>query len=100
MTEPHCRIGKTTWKSARIYTMPGVERRDIGFSPTVERVINGAIEAGISAVVLVGIDRKGNLYVAGSPPSADTAVGMMMRGVQYLAGATMTPLKGARLDEE
>ncbi|MEK6591556.1 MAG: hypothetical protein AABZ67_00605 [Pseudomonadota bacterium] len=90
-------MAKNRKKAAKIYTLPGVERRDIGLAVEVGRVLDGAKKAGLSDLVLVGIDREGRLYVAGSMPDIDKAAGMLMRGVCFTAGATMAPVRGLRL---
>jgi len=45
-----------------------------------------AIENGVTDVILVGTDRSGELYVAGSYEDCDKAVGVLMRGVSYISG--------------
>ncbi len=47
------------------------------------------IEAGVTNVIIVGRDRAGELYVASANGDADRDVGMLMRAVSHIAGATI-----------
>ena len=78
-------------RSAKLYVLPGVERRDLAGS-TVDslKVLQCAIDAGVTDVVVVGRNRQGELYVAGSSPDMDKVTGSLMRAVHMLAGATFT----------
>lgn len=73
-------------RSAKVYVLPGVERRDLGGVriPSTE-VLQAAINNGVHDVIVVGKDRAGGLYVAGAPPDVDRAVGMLMRAVTFLS---------------
>lgn len=95
----HCRIGKVTAKSARIYTLPGVERRDLGYMVAVEAVLAGALARGLTQVGLVGIDRAGRLYVASSNPDMDKLAGLLMRGVSFISNGEAAPCNGERLGD-
>jgi hypothetical protein len=90
---------KSRRKSAKVYTLPHIERRDLapGLAPA-RVVLEGAIEKGVINVVLVGIDRRGELYVAGSYRNVDEAVGVLMRGVQLVAGGRVGLLHGEIYD--
>jgi hypothetical protein len=73
-------------KSARIIVLPGIERRDLAGSPCSSRnVLQAAIDQGVTDVLIVGRDRKGQLYIAGAPPDVDKSVGMLMRAVAVLS---------------
>lgn len=77
-------------KSARVFVLPGVERRDLaGPSVPSEDVLRGAIEKGVADVVVVGRDRAGGLYVAGASPDVDRTVGMLMRAVSMLSSCNI-----------
>lgn len=76
--------------SATIIVMPGVERRDMAGAPTPsEDVLQEAIAQGIRDVVVVGRDRAGELYLAGSAPDVDRTVGLLMRAVSVLSECTI-----------
>ena len=49
-----------------------------------EQVLRGALEIGLTSVVVVGRDRKGDLQIAGSH-SVDQSLALLARGTQYLA---------------
>lgn len=71
---------------AEIFFLPGVERRDLTCGPTeASRVLEAAIEAGVTDVVIVGRGRDGELYVAGSCPDVDRSIGFLMRAVSLLS---------------
>lgn len=91
--------GQPKRRRARIYVLPGVERRDISPAPAARRVLEAAVEAGLSDVVLVGVDRAGVLYVAGSYHDTDRAVGVLMRGVTYISGGRMAGPQGDLVDD-
>lgn len=75
---------------ADVHVLPGIERRDLAGSPvSTEDVFKSAIEKGVTDVVVVGRDRKGDLYIAGAPPDVDRTVGMLMRAVNILSGASI-----------
>jgi hypothetical protein len=75
--------------SATIHVLPGVERRDLGEVRPDHDVLAGAIAEGVTAAVVVGRDRRGELYLASADGDADRVVGMLMRAVQYLAAMTI-----------
>lgn len=81
-------------KSARVYVLHG-ERRDLHPSKApAERVLKMAIENGLADVILVGTDRMGELYVAGSYEDCDKAVGVLMRGVSFISGGRCGMVSG------
>lgn len=78
-------------RSARVIVLPGVERRDLAGSPCKSSsVLQAAIDGGVTDVIVVGRDRQGKFYLAGAPPDMDRTVGMLMRAVQFLAGAELS----------
>lgn len=77
---------------AEIMVLPGVERRDIGEDLPSHDVLMRAAEAGLLDVVIVGRDRSGELYMAGSIGDADKTVGILMRAVNILANSTIEHL--------
>ena len=86
-------------RSARVYVLPGIERRDLSPARTdAGRVLAAALDQGLSDVVLVGVDREGELYVAGSFRDCDKATGVMMRGVALIAGGRIGLIAGEVLD--
>ncbi len=75
---------------ADIHVLPGVERRDlVGPATDAARVLQASIDKGITDVIVVGRDRRGELYLAGTAPDADKTVGLLMRAVNMLASATI-----------
>lgn len=81
-------------RSAKVYALPGVERRDLHSYVPTQRLLEKAIEKGLSDVVLVGIDRTGQLYVAGSFQDCDKATGVLMRGVSLISSGTVGLVAG------
>jgi len=77
--------------SADILLLPWVERRDLGGARPDHDVLAGAIAEGVSGIVVVGRDRRGELYIASSTGDADKVIGQLMQAVQYLASAVMLP---------
>lgn len=76
--------------SADVLVLPGVERRDLAGVPgESEVVLRGAIENGVTDVVVVGRDRRGELYIAGAPSDVDRTVGLLMRAVGVLSLAVI-----------
>lgn len=77
-------------RSAQIVVLPGIERRDLaGVKCDSAGVLQCAINAGVTDVIVVGRDRQGNLYLAGAPPDVDKTVGMLMRAVATLSDCTI-----------
>lgn len=74
---------------AEVHVLPGVERRDLIGTLPANQLLQGAIDAGVTDVIIVGRDRSGAPYVASGLPDADKAVGMLMRAVNMIAGATI-----------
>jgi hypothetical protein len=75
--------------SATIHVLPGVERRDLGDARPDDDILSGAIAEGVSGAIVVGRDRRGDLYLASADGDADRVIGMLMRAVQYLATMTI-----------
>jgi hypothetical protein len=50
-----------------------------------ETVLRGAIEAGVTPAVVVGLDGDGKLYVAASLGDADEVLGLLARASTWLA---------------
>ncbi len=78
---------------AKLFILPGVERRDlVGTKVDSERVLSRAIEAGLSECVVVGRDRAGELFIAGTEPDIDKVTGMLVNAVHWLnEGAYTAP---------
>lgn len=70
---------------ADVHVLPGIERRDLGQSTPSSAVLQAAIDAGVTDVVLIGKDRSGQFYLAAECSDADTVVGKLMRAVAVLA---------------
>ena len=78
---------------AEVITLPGVERPSLGSTrilPT-DAVFGGALENGVTEVVVVGRQRDGSLYVAAANGDAEKVVGMLMRAIHLLTAEDYTP---------
>lgn len=72
-------------RSAQVFVMPGVERRDMnGQHCDSNTVLQAAIDNGVTDAMVIGKDRQGNLYLASASPDTDKAVAMLMRAVALL----------------
>lgn len=71
---------------AEVYVLPGVERRDLAGPPEGDaaHILQRAIDAGITEVVIVGKNRDGEQYVVTSIGDADRAAGIMLRAATWL----------------
>jgi len=47
----------------------------------VERILNAALEADLDTVMVVGYDKNGKFYFAGSDPSAPNKVWLLEMGI-------------------
>ena len=74
---------------AEVHVLPGIERRDLLGVLPAEQLLQKAIEAGVTDAIVIGRDRAGLPYVASCIADADKAVGMLMRVVNSIAGATI-----------
>lgn len=74
---------------AEVHVMPGVERRDLMGVLPAEQLLQKAIDAGVTDVVIVARDRSGQPYVASCIADVDKAVGRLMYAVTFLAQATI-----------
>lgn len=71
---------------AEIHVLPGIERRDLAgpVEGDAAHVLQCAIDAGITEVVIVGKDREGGQWVSTSMGDADRAAGIMLRAANWL----------------
>jgi hypothetical protein len=76
-------------RTAKVFVLPGVERRDLIPKTEARDVIAGAFEDDITSVVICGIARDGSLWVRTSVGDADRAVGLLMRAVTRIAEASI-----------
>ena len=74
-------------KTAAIHVLPGIERRDLTGECPATAVLNSAIKNGVTDVIVIGRDRKGERYVAASLSDIDQTVGRLMGAVTYLASS-------------
>lgn len=74
---------------AEIHVMPGVARRDLAgpAEGVAQCVLQAAIDAGITDVVVVGKTREGEQWVSTSVGDADRAAGIMLRAATWLSSA-------------
>lgn len=71
---------------ADVHVLPGVERRDLAgpASGDAKAVLEAAIEAGVTDVVIVGKTLDGEQWVSTSMGDADRAAGIMLRAANWL----------------
>lgn len=71
---------------AEIHVMPGIERRDLAGPAEGDamRILQAALDAGITDVVVVGKQRDGEQWVSTSMGDADRAAGIMLRAANWL----------------
>jgi hypothetical protein len=72
---------------ADVVSLPGVSRHDLVDDTPVNDVLASAIELPLSGVVVVGRNLNGDIEVLSTQADADTAIGLLMRGVRWLASA-------------
>jgi hypothetical protein len=88
----------------RLKIAGGVEAGD-AIAPAVwddeqgaRRVCLAAANEGLSKAVVVGIDKDGELYVASDVRDIDAIIGLLYRGLQWLANAQLieepSPVEG------
>lgn len=70
---------------ADILKFPGVYRPDLEKEVTPKAVLEGALRCGLRDVAIVGRALSGEIVVATSSPDPDAGVGLLMRGVTWLA---------------
>jgi hypothetical protein len=73
--------------SAEIKTLPGVIRLDLQEQGDVDLCLKNAMDAGLRDVVIVGRAISGEVIVWGSQTDADCVIGLLTRGVTFLANA-------------
>lgn len=89
MSQFRVRITNVKRKSADVVVLPGVQRRDLaGEVVPSRRVLEAAIEMGVTDVVLVGRRRDGSQYVGGESNDVDHSVGVLMNAVHYIVSGT------------
>lgn len=74
-------------RKAQVIVMPGVERRDLLGPLPSERLLQAAIDKGITDVCIVGRDRGGNLYVVTALDCADKALSLFYRAASFIASS-------------
>jgi hypothetical protein len=72
---------------ADVVSLPGVSRHDLLDDTPVNDVLASAMELPLSGVVVVGRNLNGDIEVLSTQADADAAIGLLMRGVSYLASA-------------
>ncbi len=77
---------------AEIRTLPGVMRADLEPSTSVDAVICSALNAGLMDIVVVGRSLKGELCLWGSQADADAVLGLLVRGLNWLAEKQQVPM--------
>jgi hypothetical protein len=75
---------RTKRKTAQVVVLPGVERRDLLGELPDKTVLQAAIDNGAKEVIVIGRDRQGGLYLAGTMDDADRTVGRLMQAVAFL----------------
>ncbi len=73
---------------AKVFVLPGIERRDLVGEPMpAAQCLAAAIELGVTDVVIVGRQRDGSQYIAGTCPDVDKAIGVLFAAATYLASS-------------
>ena len=72
---------------ADVVSLPGVFRPDLAEDSQPDEVLASAMELPLRDVVVVGRNLSGDIEVLTSQVNADLAVGLLMRGVNYLASS-------------
>lgn len=70
-----------------VSVLPGVHRADLDIDVPVERVLKSALDCGLRDVAVVGRRIDGELAVFGSAADGDTTIGLLVRGMNWLAEA-------------
>lgn len=83
-----------------VKVLPGVYRGDLEQGTDVQAVLQAAKDWPLADVVVVGRDLSGEVQLWGSKADADKNIGLLMRGVTFLARAQQVqhkpePDKGA-----
>lgn len=73
---------------ADVHILPGVTRSDLVQQTDIKTIIQSASDAGLKDIAIVGRGLDGEISVWSSHTDADQAIGMMMRGVNWLASVT------------
>lgn len=72
---------------AEVFSLPGVCRPDLIEDATPNDVLASAMELPLQDAVVVGRNLNGDIEVLSSQANADLALGLLMRGVNYLASS-------------
>lgn len=74
-----------------VVTLPGVRREvNDGVHVEPEKVLQGAMNAGLRDVIVIGIDHKGERYYAASDGNYDATIGKLFRMGHWLAEGAYT----------
>jgi hypothetical protein len=85
-------------KTAQIFVLPGIERRDlVGDDVPSALVLQAAIDNGITDVVVVGRKRNGGRYLAGETRDVDRTVGILMSAVDFMVSGSF--MQGSTNDD-
>lgn len=76
----------------KVITMPGVFRPEATPDTNAQACLRAAIDAGLDDVVIVGRDLKGDICLFGTANDADKSIGLLHRGIVYLADALQVEL--------
>lgn len=72
---------------AEIKVLPGVNRPDLDRQTAVNEVLEGAGEAGLIHIAIVGRNAAGDIIVFSSQSDADAVIGLFTRGAAFLVGS-------------
>lgn len=72
-----------------LHILPGIERRDLGADVPSERVLQNAIDCGVTGAIVIGTSRDGELFIAAECGNVDETVGKLMRAVSFLSSCEM-----------
>lgn len=71
-----------------VVSLPGVFRSDLESEVPPTTVLRRALDLPLKDVVIIGRTINGDIEVLASQVDADAAVGLLMRGIQFLSSAT------------
>ncbi len=66
--------------------LPGITRADLEVTIDSDAVLQGAIDAGVTDAIVIGVARDGSYYLAYSDGNRDAVVGKLFAAATKLAG--------------
>lgn len=75
--------------TAKIFELPGIDRRDFGTKAKTIDVLQYAIDYGITDVIVLGRNRDGSRYIAAEDGNLDAVVGKLFSEATRMASSEM-----------